>query len=458
MIIQNSSRLEGKHIKNSRSAQRVTPSHNLYTESSYISQILAHQQKINDIPNSNKRLLYNISPLSVNYKEGKILQKNYMQNKYSQLLEGNHVQRAGWKKYLLDGFKEKIENILNQNKKSSKLFKIKRQYFTRSVALQPTVIQDDYLTVDALIKKQDPSYDIEAVQDSLIQQHKQYLTNQKNTDYDEKLQNLVKQFQIIVDRIEKEAFKVKIPTNFSTAMQNYNDFYNVSLDSKNKYKSLKVIDFSKFEIKSKLKQSYALNFWDREDIDEEIEQQIQTCRVSTQRECKEELLEEIRQYQAIQIVQQIIDIPQEPEEPQLQEEQIQNEIIDEPIQNPIMIPKDDKKVKKKNVRYKQKKKKSQEAINANKLQEINQNGNNEKDNLPEIEQNEQLTSQKKFDHKFVDYMLSLEDVHEADLSQFMEKQVAEYDSYIFCDPDEEIVYKHEVDWIFQLDFSLRNIS
>ncbi|CAD8106937.1 unnamed protein product [Paramecium sonneborni] len=452
MIIQHSSRLEGKHIKNSRSAQRVTPSHNLYTESSYISQILAHQQKINDIPNSNKRLLNNISPLSVYYKEGKILQKHYMQNKYSQLLEGNHVQRAGWKKYLLDGFKEKIENILNQHKKSSKLFKIKRQYFTRSVALQPTVIQDDYLTVDAMIKKQDPSYDIEAVQDSLIQQHKQYLTNQKNTDYDEKLQNLVKQFEIIVDRIEKEAFKIKIPTNFSTAMQNYNDFYNVSLDSKNKYKNLKVIDFSKFEIKSRLKQSYALNFWDKEHIDEEIEQQIQTCRVSTQREYKEELLEEIKQYQSIQLVQSIIEISQEPIEPeQLKEEQIQTEIIEEPIQIK-MKSKDEKKVKKKNVRCKYKKKKS---IENNKLSEINQNRINEKNNLLENAQNEQLTSQKKFDHKFVDYMLSLDDVHEANLSQFMEKQVAEYDSYIFCDPDEEIVYKHEVDWIFQLDYQLK---
>ncbi|CAD8169945.1 unnamed protein product [Paramecium pentaurelia] len=450
MIIQHSSRLEGKHTKNSRSAQRVTPSHNLYTESSYISQILAHQQKINDIPNSNKRLLNNISPLSLNYKEGKILQKNYLQNKYSQLLEGSHVQRAGWKKYLLDGFKEKIENILNQNKKSLKLFKIKRQYFTRSVALQPTVIQDDYLTVDALIKKQDPTYDIEQVQDSLIQQHKQYLTNQKNTDYDEKLQNLVK--------IEKEAFKVKIPTNFQTAMQNYNDYYNVQLDLKKKYKSLKVIDFSKFEIKQRIKQSYALNFWEKEEIEEEFEQQVQTCRVSTQSQCKDELLEEIRQYQAIQIIQQIVDLPQETEETEnKEEEQVQTVQIDEPIQPVIEKPKE-KKVKKKNVRYKQKKRDSIEAVNVNKTLRGNEIQSTQKDEESEIFQTQQLSSQKIFDHKFVDYMLSLDDVHEANLSQFMEKQVAEYDSYIFCDPDEEIVYKHQVDWNCQLDFLLRNIS
>ncbi|CAD8086479.1 unnamed protein product [Paramecium primaurelia] len=427
MIIQNSSRLEGRHIKNSRSAQRLTPSHNLYTESSYISQILAHQQKLNDIPNSNKRILNNVSPSNFNYRDGKILQKNYLQNKYSLLLEGNNVQRAGWKKYLLDGFKEKIENILNQNKKGSKLFKIKRQYFTKSVALQPTVIQDDYLTVDSLIKKQDPSYDIEAVQDKLIQQHKHYLTNKKNTDYDEKLQNLVK--------IEKEAFKVKVPTNFSTAMQNYNDFYDVQLDSKNKYNSVKAIDFSKFEIKQNLKQSYALNFWDQGEIDEEIEQQIQTCRVSTQRDCKEELLEEIRYYQATQLIQQLEDKPLEPEEPkQQEEEQIQTEQVEQKqliIEQPKEL-KEPKKIKKKNVRYKQKK---QQKIVKN-----------------------ELTSQQKFDHRFVDYMLSLQDVHEADLNQFKEKQVADYDSYIFCDPNEEIVYKHQIDWNCQLEYLLRDIS
>ncbi|CAD8185359.1 unnamed protein product [Paramecium pentaurelia] len=424
MIIQNSSRLEGKHIKNSRSAQRLTPSHNLYTESSYISQILAHQQKLNDIPNSNKRILNNVSPSNFNYRDGKILQKNYLQNKYSLLLEGNHVQRAGWKKYLLDGFKEKIENILNQNKKGSKLFKIKRQYFTKSVALQPTVIQDDYLTVDSLIKKQDPSYDIEAVQDKLIQQHKHYLTNKKNTDYDEKLQNLVK--------IEKEAFKVKVPTNFSTAMQNYNDFYDVQLDSKNKYNSFKAIDFSKFEIKQNLKQSYALNFWDQGEIDEEIEQQIQTCRVSTQRDCKEELLEEIRYYQATQLIQQLEDKQLVPEEPkQQEEEQIQKEQVEQKqlvIEQPKEL-KEPKKIKKKNVRYKQKK--QQKIVK---------------------------TSQQKFDHRFVDYMLSLQDVHEADLNQFKEKQVADYDSYIFCDPNEEIVYKHQIDWNCQLEYLLRDIS
>ncbi|CAK88638.1 unnamed protein product (macronuclear) [Paramecium tetraurelia] len=457
MYIQHSSRLEGKHTKNSRSAQRVTPSHNLYTESSYISQILAHQQKINDIPNSNKRLLNNISPLSLNYKEGKILQKNYLQNKYSQLLEGNHVQRAGWKKYLLDGFKEKIENILNQNKKSSKLFKIKRQYFTRSVALQPTVIQDDYLTVDALIKKQNPAYNIEAVQDSLIQQHKQYLTNQKNTDYDEKLQNLVKQFEIIVDRIEKEAFKIKIPTNFQTAMQNYNDYYNVSLDFKSKHKSLKIIDFSKFEIKPRTKQSYALNFWDKEEIEEEYEQQVQTCRVSTQKECQEEILEEIRQYQSNQIFQQFIDLPKESEESENQLEQALTEQV-EPTQSGIEKHKE-KKVKKKNVRYKQKKRQSIEAVNnVNKSIKVDEIESIQNNNQSEILQIEQQSSQKIFDHKFVDYMLSLDDVHEADLSQFMEKQVAEYDSYIFCDPDEEVVYKHQVDWNCQIDFLLRNIG
>ncbi|CAK87258.1 unnamed protein product (macronuclear) [Paramecium tetraurelia] len=427
MIIQSSSRLEGRHIKNSRSAQRLTPSHNLYTESSYISQILAHQQKLNEIPNLNKRALNYVSPLNFNYREGKILQKNYLQNKYSQLLEGNQVQRAGWKKYLLDGFKEKLENILNQNKKGSKLFKIKRQYLTKSVAQLPMVIQDDYLTVDALIKKQDPSYDIEAVQDSLIQQHKQYLTNQKNTDYDEKLQNLVKQFEIIVDRIEKEAFKIKVPTNFSTAMQNYNDFYDVQLDSKNIYSSVKAIDFSKFEIKQSQKQSYALNFWDQGEIDEEIEQQIQTCRVSTQRECKEELLEELRQYQENQLVQQIVDTPAEPEEPVQQEvEQIQTEqVVEKQIE--IEKPKEPKYIKKRNLRYKQKKQ-------------------------------QRKTSKPKFDHKFVDYMLQLEDVHEAELSQFKVNQVAEYDSYIFCDPNEEIVYKHQVDWNSQLEYLLRDIS
>ncbi|CAD8197632.1 unnamed protein product [Paramecium octaurelia] len=448
MFIQHSSRLEGKHTKNSRSAQRVTPSHNLYTESSYISQILAHQQKINDIPNSNKRLLNNISPLSLNYKEGKILQKNYLQNKYSQLLEGNHVQRAGWKKYLLDGFKEKIENILNQNKKSSKLFKIKRQYFTRSVALQPTVIQDDYLTVDALIKKQNPSYNIEAVQDSLIQQHKQFLTNQKNTDYDEKLQNLVK--------IEKEAFKVKIPTNFQTAMQNYNDYYNVSFDFKSKHKSLKIIDFSKFEIKPRTKQSYALNFWDKEENEEEYEQQVQTCRVSTQRECQEEMLEEIRQYQSIQIIQQFVDLPQESEESENKLEQVLTEQI-EPTQLGIEKHKE-KKVKKKNVRYKEKNRQSIEAVIVNKSLKVDEPGSIQNNNQSEILQIEQKSSQKIFDHKFVDYMLSLDDVHEAELSQFMEKQVAEYDSYIFCDPDEEVVYKHQVDWNCQIDFLLRNIG
>lgn len=38
-------------------------------------------------------------------------------------------------------------------------------------------------------------------------------------------------------RIEREAFKIKIPDNFETNMQNYNDFYTVDMDKINPYYS-----------------------------------------------------------------------------------------------------------------------------------------------------------------------------------------------------------------------------
>lgn len=75
----------------------------------------------------------------------------------------------------------------------------------------------------------------------------------------------------MVDRIENETFKMKLPNNFHTAMSNYNDYYNIKVDDK--LHSPRVFGTtSLISIDRKLKKKEDLyNLFDESNIDKEIE-------------------------------------------------------------------------------------------------------------------------------------------------------------------------------------------
>lgn len=92
----------------------VRKSPNLYTESSIISQYLAHSKKIYDSPQSSHKKTHNNHNLNHIQREYRGLAKNFYQNKYLLLLEGNSEQRAGWRRCLVDGFKQRVSQILEK--------------------------------------------------------------------------------------------------------------------------------------------------------------------------------------------------------------------------------------------------------------------------------------------------------------------------------------------------------
>ncbi|KAM3137683.1 hypothetical protein pb186bvf_010297 [Paramecium bursaria] len=317
------------------------------------------------------------------------LTKNYIQSKYMQLQDGTQEQRTGWRRYLIDDFKKQIEDFMYLNRKRTN----KKHAMTKSNFHIPLSIQfkDDFFAVNEIIRKSNPSLNIQEVQQNIIHQNEYLLLKNTSVDYDEKLKQVVKQFEIMVDRIEKETFKMKLPNNFHTAMSNYNDYYNIKIDDK--LHSPRVFGTtSLLSIDRKLKKKEDLyNLFDESNIDKEMEAQQRFI---------EQL--EIKQPYIAQINEDFVeDLP-------TVEDQIQDQIQDQIIEEKCSSKRPKSRVPTLRTEYSQR---------------SNQSNRQMRSNIPQT---------------YLEYFLALDNIFDANLEPYIKPQeIHNYDSYEFMDETEE---------------------
>ncbi|CAK75093.1 unnamed protein product (macronuclear) [Paramecium tetraurelia] len=195
----------------------------------------------------------------------KQLTKNYFQKKYLLLTAGNEKSIKAWRNYLINSFRKKMEEFFNLKKlilsPQNRGRKLKLGRLDNPIK-QFCYLSDEIIALNALAKQKVPGIDLIQEQDKLIKTNYQYLKNSDNVDYDSKMQSMIQQYEVIINRIQKEAFKIHLPNYIQVKMQNYNDFYDVDNKLANPYFSSKLYDSCqqlKFQNKKLVKNSQQIS-------------------------------------------------------------------------------------------------------------------------------------------------------------------------------------------------------
>ncbi|CAD8061412.1 unnamed protein product [Paramecium sonneborni] len=411
------------------SFSRVNSKQDLCIDSSYISKYLGKQrhlaspQKFMSTLYSNKfetnTLNSPISDRNQSYNQYKQLTKNYFQKKYMLMTAGNEKSIKAWKKYLINSLRKKIEDFFQVEKSqiSPQIKRVKLKF-----GCLKSYLSDDVVAINEIVKQKVPVIDLIQEQDKLIKKNYHYLKNQQNVDYDTKMKNMIQQYEIIIDRIQREAFKINLPNYIQVKMENYNEFYDVNQKLENPFFSSKLYQSCqefKFQSKKLVKNSQQISFIDNyqnlignsPNLNEIITEQLK--------------IQNPQKPQIIQSNMQSLDL-------------IKNDYISYNGQDEEIVQQ--KQINKQNQdRNKCQKHKYRIKKKQNQLQE-NMQVNNFGCNLQ--------------DHQFVDYMLSLNDVYDCTLEQFqvtsrIENQqcdILNLDEYEFVDTEEEKAYSTQIQW------------